>query len=118
MYGQESQDTATALNNLGCCLYCLNRRGEARLKFERAWNILSMEIGHRAARTVLVWKNLEKARRSHASQIQNKKDMKESIAMRPDADKIIPGGTFRIQAVEIAEGKSKKKKGGKKKKGK
>jgi hypothetical protein len=118
MYGEESQDTATALNNLGCCLYCLNRRGEARLKFERAWNVFSKTIGHRASRTVLVWKNLEKARRSYASTLQSKKDMKESIEMRDDADKLILGGTFRIQAVdnEPSGGKGKKKKGGGKKK--
>jgi tetratricopeptide (TPR) repeat protein len=36
-YGSESSDTATALNNEGCCLFCMHERGEARLRFERCW---------------------------------------------------------------------------------
>ena len=36
-YGIESADTATALNNEGCSLYCMHERSEARLRFERCW---------------------------------------------------------------------------------
>jgi tetratricopeptide (TPR) repeat protein len=36
-YGVESSDTATALNNEGCSLFCMQERGEARLRFERSW---------------------------------------------------------------------------------
>lgn len=36
-YGSDSSDTATALNNEGCSLFCLHERGEARLRFERCW---------------------------------------------------------------------------------
>lgn len=36
-YGSDSSDTATALNNEGCCLFCMHERGEARLRFERCW---------------------------------------------------------------------------------
>jgi hypothetical protein len=99
-------------------LYCLNKRGESRVRFEKAWNIFSKTIGSRNPRTILVWKNLEKARRSAvASTIQNKNDIKESIAMRDDADMLILGGTFRIQAKDTLEKTGKKKKGGGKKKG-
>jgi hypothetical protein len=96
----------------------MNRRGEARLRFEKAWNLFSRTIGHRASRTILVWKNLEKARRSHAG-VANKKDMKEAIEMRPDAGRLLIGGKFTIQALVIDDSSGKKKKkggGGKKKK--
>lgn len=36
-YGSDSSDTATALNNEGCSLYCMHERSEARLRFERCW---------------------------------------------------------------------------------
>eukprot|EP01038_Epipyxis_sp_PR26KG_P008099 gene8099-10970_t len=117
-YGDDNADTATASNNEGCCLYCLNKRGESRIRFERSWNALSHSLGHRAPRCITVWKNLEKARRSHAP-LKNKKDMNESLNMRLDADRLLMGGSFTIQAVAPPEKESKKKKGkggGKKKK--
>lgn len=119
-YGNESPDTATALNNEAASLYCLSRRAEARLRFEKSWNVLTKVLGHRAPRAITVWKNLEKARRAQGSLATNKKDMKETLAMRPDADRLIMGGTFTIQALPPPEAKKKKKggggKGGKKKK--
>eukprot|EP01033_Poteriospumella_lacustris_P004935 gene4935-3529_t len=119
-YGNESPDTATALNNEAAALYCLSRRAEARLRFEKSWNVLTKVLGHRAPRAITVWKNLEKARRAQGSLATNKKDMKETLAMRPDADRLIMGGTFTIQALPPPEAKKKKKggggKGGKKKK--
>lgn len=36
-YGADSSDTATALNNEGCSLFCMHERSEARLRFERCW---------------------------------------------------------------------------------
>lgn len=116
-YGEENPDTATAWNNEACCLYCLDKRGEARVRFEKAWNTISRALGHRAPRAVTAWKNLEKARRSHAP-IHNKKDLKESMELRPDADRLLLGGTFTIQALPPPEGSKKKKgkKGGSKKK--
>ena len=110
-YGEDSADTATAFNNEACCLYCLDKRGEARVRFEKAWNQISRSLGHRAPRAVTAWKNLEKARRAHAP-IHNKKDLKESMEMRPDADRLLFGGTFTIQALPPPEDKKKKKKGG------
>jgi tetratricopeptide (TPR) repeat protein len=114
-YGADSPDTATALNNEACSLYCLNKRGESRLRFEKSWNALTKALGHRSPRAVTVWKNLEKARRSHLP-LQNKRDMKESIEMRPDSDRLIMGGSFTIQALPPPEPTKKKKGGGGKKK--
>ncbi|KAJ1427008.1 hypothetical protein B484DRAFT_397353 [Ochromonadaceae sp. CCMP2298] len=116
-YGEDSPDTATAYNNEACCLYCLDKRGEARVRFEKAWNRVSKALGHRAPRAVTAWKNLEKARRAHAP-IHNKKDLKESMQMRPDAGRLLFGGTFTIQALAPPEPHHKKKGGGGKKKGK
>ena len=111
VYGENSPDTSTALNNEACCLYCLNKRGEARVRFERAWNTISNALGHRAPRAVTAWKNLEKARRAHAP-IHSKKDLNESLQLRPDADRLLLGGTFTIQGIPPPDDKKKKKKGG------
>jgi hypothetical protein len=81
------------------------------VRFEKAWNNISRVLGHRAPRAVTAWKNLEKARRAHAP-IHNKKDLSESMQMRPDADRLLFGGTFTIQALPPLEDKKKKKKGG------
>jgi hypothetical protein len=80
--------------------------------------VISESVGHRAPRAVTAWKNLERVRRSHAP-LQNKNDMKESMSMRPDVDRLLLGGSFTIQAMPPPEGGGKKKKkggGGKKKK--
>ena len=95
-YGADSGDTATAWNNEACCLYCLNKRSESRVKFERAWNIMCEVLGHRAARTVAVWKNLEKARRANGS-VHGRQNLKDSIDMRPDSDRLLYGGEFIIR---------------------
>lgn len=110
-YGEDSADTATAFNNEACCLYCLDKRGEARVRFEKAWGNMSRILGHRAPRAVTAWKNLEKARRAHAP-ITSKKDLQDSLHMRPDADRLLFGGTFTIQALPPIDDKKKKKKGG------
>ena len=125
-YGQESADTATALNNEGCCLYGMVHRGEARLRFEKAWMVDCKVLGHRAPRTVLIWQNLDKARRSVAAADPKSQteEMKERVNMRSDADMLLIGGKFTIKAMAPPNGKSKKKgkgggggkKGGKKKK--
>lgn len=111
-YGSDATDTATALNNEASALFCLGKRPEARIRFEKSWNVLTKALGHRAPRCVTVWKNLEKARRAHASFAANKKDLRETIALRPDADRLIMGGTFTIQALPPPEAGKKKKKGG------
>ena len=114
----ESADTATAVNNIGCCLYCLNRRGDARVKFERVWNIFSKALGPRHPRTVVAWRNLDRARRSTSSLRRN--SVLESIHLRQDSDKLIIGGNFQIQALvprpSTATKTKKKKSSGKGKK--
>lgn len=116
-YGVESVDTATAWNNEACALYCINKRRESRVRLERAWNITCKSLGHRAPRSVTVWKNLEKSRRAHAS-VQSKRDIKESAEMRPDAARLLLDGNYMINAIPPPDGskKTKKKKGGGKKK--
>lgn len=117
-YGLTSADTATAWNNEGCCLFCLQLKGEARLRFEKSWAVMCKVLGHRAPRSVAIWKNLEKARRAGA--LGKGKTTSELATMRPDAGRLILGGSFQIKAIgPPEEGKKKKggKKSGKKKKG-
>lgn len=109
-YGLNSADTATAWNNEACSLFCMNKRRDSRVRFERAWNTMCKALGHRAPRSVTVWKNLEKARRAHAS--LTNKDFKESADLRPDADKLLLGGKFTIKATGPPETIKKKKGGG------
>ena len=72
-------------------------------------------LGHRAPRAIAVWKNLEKARRLGAL---GKAQSADISSLRPDADRLIIGGSFQINAMgPPVENKKKKggKKGGKKK---
>ena len=114
-YGAERADTATALNNVASCLFCLNKKGEARVRFEFAWNLLCLTLGHRAPRSVAVWKNLEKARRAHGS-LHGNKNIRASVEMRPDADRLLVGGEFFVKAIPPPDGKRKKVKKVRKKK--
>jgi len=116
-YGSESSDTATALNNEGCCLFCMHERGEARIRFERCWIAVSKVLGHRAPRSILMWQNLEKARRSNVAteSKSQRKEIQERIHMRPDSVKLLIGGAFQIKAVAPPNKPKKPKKGGKKK---
>lgn len=109
-YGDESADTATAVNNEACCLFCMNQKGDARLRFEKAWSTMCKVLGHRAPRSVTSWKNLEKARRAHAAI----KDTAATVAMRPDIDSLLTGGNIVINALAPAVEGGKKKGGGKK----
>ena len=112
-YGLNSADTATAWNNEGAAMFCLARRAEARLRFEKGWAVMCNVLGHRAPRSITGWKNLEKSRRASSSL----KSSTEGLAMRPDIDRLVLGGTFMVQATVPAQaGAGGKKKGKKKKK--
>lgn len=111
-YGNDSADTATAVNNEACCLYCINQKGGARVRLEKAWATMCKVLGHRAPRSVTTWKNLEKSRRAHATM----KSAAEAVSMRPDADVLLTGSNIVINAVGPPKEGGKKKKGGKGKK--
>lgn len=78
-------------------------------------------LGHRAPRAIVMWRNLEKARRCGAAAESKtlRDEMSERIRMRPESDKLLMGGAFAIKAaapvVKIKKGK-KKRTGGKKSK--
>lgn len=80
----------------------------------------SKVLGHRAPRSIMMWQNLEKARRSNAAGAENRtqrEEMKDRVCMRPDSEKLLMGGTFSIKAVAPpTKVKGKKKIAGKKKK--
>ena len=108
MYSSESADTVTALNNIGCCLYCLHKRGDARARFERTWTLLSKTLGPRHPRTIVVWRNLDRARKSQASLLHQ--NMNEIINIREDSDKLLFGGNFIINATLRPKSSTMKKK--------
>jgi len=115
IYGTDSADTCTAVNNEGCALFAMGNRSAARIRFERAWNGMCKSLGHRHPRCVATWKNLERGKRAQAT--LRRSDLDESIALRPDADKLLMNGEYTIKALPPpVEGGGKKKKGGGKKK--
>lgn len=56
--GGDTVDTATVYNNLGCCMYMLERNQEATAYFELSHAILECELGPSHERTMTVSKNL------------------------------------------------------------
>ena len=114
-YGEGSADTATSWNNQACCLFALNSRGEARAFFEKSWSQLCKTLGHRHPRSLATWKNLEKARRNQRS--MTRKDFGATLSTREDADRLLLGGEFIINAIP-PPGDGPKKGGKKKGKGK
>lgn len=78
-------------------------------------------LGHRAPRSIIMWQNLEKVRRSSAAGSESRaqrEEMKERVGLRPDSEKLLIGGAFAIKAIAppLKLRKAKKKVGGKKKK--
>ena len=117
-YGARSVDTASVWNNQGCCLFGMSNHTEARVVFERALNVLDSVLGSRHPRTTVVFNNVEKAKRSLGIKMHIK-DMKETISIRPDSDRLLIGSKYIIRALPPPQKKKKggvKKKGGKKKK--
>jgi hypothetical protein len=78
---------------------------------------VSKVLGHRAPRSILMWQNLEKARRSNVAteSKSQRKEIQERIHMRPDSVKLLIGGVFQIKAMAPPIKPKKPKKGGKKK---
>ena len=52
--GGDTVDTATVYNNLGCCMYMLERNQESMAYFELAHAILECELGPNHERTMTV----------------------------------------------------------------
>jgi len=62
--GGDTVDTATVYNNLGCCMYMLERNQEAKAYFELAQAILESELGPHHERSLTASKNITKASRT------------------------------------------------------
>ena len=61
--GGDTVDTATVYNNVGCCMYVLERNQECRAYFELATAVMDAELGPHHERTLTTARNVEKARR-------------------------------------------------------
>lgn len=62
--GGDTVDTATVYNNLGCCMFMLERNEEAKAYFELADAILECELGPQHERTLTARKNIQKINRT------------------------------------------------------
>jgi len=62
--GGDTVDTATVYNNLGACMYCLERNQEALAYFELAGAILETHLGPDHERTRTASRNILKAKRT------------------------------------------------------
>ena len=93
--GGDTVDTATVYNNLGCCMFMLERNQEAKAYFELANAIFECELGQQHERTLTSARNINKV---------NKTDLKIIPEYRP----------VWYTAVPHPAPKAKKKKKGKK----
>ena len=62
--GGDTVDTATVYNNLGCCMYMLERNQEGKAYFELANAVMDAELGPQHERTLTTSRNLLKADRT------------------------------------------------------
>lgn len=62
--GGDTVDTATVYNNLGCCMFFLERNEESKGYFELSNAILECELGSQHERTLTSLKNLQKIKKS------------------------------------------------------
>jgi tetratricopeptide (TPR) repeat protein len=60
LYGAEHADTAATFNNLGCCMFMLERNHEALAYFKLAHAILECELGSFHNRTMTAARNIKK----------------------------------------------------------
>jgi hypothetical protein len=63
--GGDTVDTATVYNNLGCCMFILERNQESKAYFELANAILEAELGPNHERTLTSARNALKASKTH-----------------------------------------------------
>lgn len=63
LLGIESVDTATTMNNLGCCFFMLDRNKEALSYFKICYAIFQAELGTFHERTQTAFSNLKKSQR-------------------------------------------------------
>ena len=82
-------EMANIFNNMGCCLLKLERSSQARKNFELSHSILDMELGAFHQKTLTVYQNLSKAKKSYTERIPAYKvlwrsyETKEGVTVAP-----------------------------------
>ena len=99
MLGGDTVDTATVYNNLGCCMFMLERNQEAKAYFELANAIFDCELGPMHERTMTSARNISKVKKTDLGIVPEFRPLWTTAVLDPAP-------------------KSKKKKKGKKGKGK
>ena len=67
--GGDTIDTATIYNNLGCCMFLLERNEEAKAYFELSNAIFECEVGSNHERTLVTSRNLLKVSRTSLNHV-------------------------------------------------
>ena len=62
--GGDTVDTATVYNNLGACMYMLERNQECKAYFELSNAIMEAELGPNHERTITTARNCKKSERT------------------------------------------------------
>ena len=73
--GGDTIDTATIYNNLGCCMFLMERNEEAKAYFELANAILECELGSNHERTLISSRNILKVSRTHMNHVPEYKQL-------------------------------------------
>lgn len=104
-----SVNTATALNNVGCCLYEMGHREDAHARFKTSLHILRETLGIGHPRSTVVFRNVEVSKFRGVG--VSRGSLKMLSDLRLDTTKMIPA-----LSVDTSTKKKTKRKAGKKKK--
>jgi tetratricopeptide (TPR) repeat protein len=83
LLGSEHVDTATCYNNLGCCMFMLERNNEAIAYFKIAHAIFECELGNFHNRTLTAARNIKKAEKGAFKNIPEFKTLWENYEEDP-----------------------------------
>lgn len=81
--GGDTVDTATVYNNLGCCMFMVDRNEEAKAYFELADAIFECELGSNHQRTLTCGRNLMKIGRTTLNHVPEYRQLWETALPHP-----------------------------------
>jgi len=82
--GGDTVDTATIYNNLGCCMFLLERNEEAKAYFELSNAIFECEVGANHERTLVTSRNLLKVSRTSLNHVPEYRQLWTTAILDPN----------------------------------